>query len=140
MTEPHKVRRLAQIDRPYESVRACLHGLFVARSETEPNHMHSISDQHDIAGLPDSTRMTLGLEEATGRGSKHVDSAEVYASALSPSETQIEVECHCTARPEVWGDEESRAVAETELQTLLESLVERIRHEVHHSSPTRELR
>jgi hypothetical protein len=140
MTEPHKFRRLARIDRPYESVRACLHSLFVAKRDRDPNHLHSIYDQHDIAGLPDSTRVTLGLEEATGRGSKHVDSAEIYASALSPFETQIEVECHCTSQRGVWVDEDARDVAETRVQTLLETLVERIRHEVHQSSPTLELR
>jgi hypothetical protein len=137
MTEPHKFRRLARIDRPYESVRVCLHRLFVAKGDPEPNHIHTIYDQHGIAGLPDSTRVTLGLEEATGCGSKHVDSAEIYASALSPFETQIEVECHCTSRLSVWADEAARVVAETRVQTLLEDLVERIRREVHQSSPTR---
>jgi hypothetical protein len=140
MTEPHKFRCLARIDRPYESVRACLHGLFVVRTDPELNRMHAIYDQHDIAGLPDSTRVTMGLEEVTGRGSRHVDSAEIYASALSSFETKIEVECHCTSQPAVWADKESRDVAETRVQALLQSLVERIRRAVHRSSPTRELR
>lgn len=140
MTEPHKFRRLARIDRPYESVRACLHSLFATRTDPAPNKLHSICDQHAVAGLPDSTRVALGLEEVTGCGSKHVDSAEIYASALSPFETQIEVECHCTSQPAVWTDVESRDVAETRVQALLESLVEGIRRELHRSSPARELR
>jgi hypothetical protein len=128
MTEPHKVRRYARVERPYESVRASLHRMVIAGKGAPVVDIHSVCDNQDIAGLPASTRVTLGLVENTGGGSKHLASAEIYASALSARATQIEVECHCVAR-EAWADAETSRVAETHMQALLESVVDRIRRE-----------
>jgi hypothetical protein len=128
MTEPHKVRRYARVERPYESVRASLHRMAIAGKGGPLVELHSIDDQQGIAGLPASTRVTLGLVENTGGGSEHLASAEIYASALSPRATQIEVECHCVA-PEAWANAEASRVAEMHMQALLESVCDRIRRE-----------
>jgi hypothetical protein len=128
MTEPHKVRRYARVERPYESVRATLHRMVLAGTGAPLVDLHSIDDQQDVAGLPASTRVTLGLLENIGGGSKHLASAEIYASALSARATQIEVECHCVA-PEAWASAETSRVAEKHMQALLESVVDRIRRE-----------
>jgi hypothetical protein len=128
MTEPHKVRRYARVERPYESVRASLHRMVITERGAPLVDIHSICDQQGIAGLPASTRVTLGLLENIGRGSEHLASAEIYASALSARATQVEVECHCVA-PEAWVDAETSRIAETHMQALLESVVDRIRRE-----------
>ena len=54
-------------------------------------------------------------------------SAEVYVTALSPWETQIEIEGHCSSRGDGSLDGATREIAEAHAHTLLDTLVERIR-------------
>jgi hypothetical protein len=130
MTEQLKVRDYARLDRPYESVRAALRRLALASSDTEPAHFESICDQSNQAGLPPSTRVTLAWEASSSSGPAPVSSAEIYASALSRSETQLEIEGHCPARSGTPCDASNGHVADTCIHTILESIVERLRHDI----------
>jgi hypothetical protein len=130
MTEPHKVHCYACVDRPYESVRGVLHKLQTAGETASPLCVHSIFDEHGAAGLPDLTRATLGVKDEAPQDPNCLASAEIYASALSACETQIEIEGHCVDRTRGWVDASVRGAAETHVRELLESVVERIRSEV----------
>jgi hypothetical protein len=130
MTEPHKVHCYARVDRPYESVRDVLHKLLTAGETASPFCVHSIFDEHGTAGLPALTRATLGVTDEAPHDSHRLASAEIYASALSARETQIEIEGHCVDRTRGGVDATVRGDAETHVLTLLESVVERIRSEV----------
>ena len=130
MTEPHKVHCYARVDRPYESVRGVLHKLLQAGSTSSTLCVHSIFDQHGAAGLPDLTRATLGVTDDATHDSNRLASAEIYASALSAGQTQIEIEGHCVDRTQGWVDASVRGAAETHVRTVLESVVERICREV----------
>jgi hypothetical protein len=130
MTEQQKVRDYARVDRPYESVREAFHRLAHANSDAEPAHFQSICDEANRAGLPPTTRVTLAWEAAGSSGPVPVSSAEIYASALSPSETQLEIEGHCPARPGSRCDGGGDRVADVCVHTILESIVERLRHDI----------
>jgi hypothetical protein len=129
MTEPHKVHCYAHVDRPYESVRGVLHKLLTRDETAATPCVHSICDQHGAAGLPDLTRATLGVTDAASHESNALASAEIYATALSPGETQIEIEGHCVDRTHGWVDASAKGAAETHVRALLESVVERIRRD-----------
>jgi hypothetical protein len=130
MTEPHKVHCYARVDRPYESVRGVLHKLLSAGETASPLCVHSIFDEHGTAGLPDLTRATLGVTDEAPHDAHRLASAEIYASAVSARETQIEIEGHCVDRTPGCVDASARGAAETHVRTLLEEVVERIRREV----------
>lgn len=130
MTEPQKVHCYARIDRPYESVRSVLHGLLVEGATTAPVRVHSIRDDHDVAGLPAHTRATVGVRDEAPHESNQLISAEIYASALSPTETGIEVEGHCVDGERGLVNSAARAIAEAHVHSLLEGVVERIRREL----------
>jgi hypothetical protein len=127
MTEPHKVHCYARVAQPYESVRDVLHGLLGQGEARTPLSVHSVWDQHDVAGLPDLTRATLGVEDDAPLEWSELASAEIYASSLSPSETHIEIEAHCVDRAGCSMDVATRHAADTHVHNLLERLVERIR-------------
>jgi hypothetical protein len=130
MTEPHKVHCYARIDRSYESVRGVLHKLHTAGETAAPLCVRTICDEHGAAGLPDLTRATLGIIDEAPHESNCLESAEIYASAVSPRETQIEIEGHCIDRTHGWVNASARGDAETHVQRLLEKVVERIRSAV----------
>jgi hypothetical protein len=135
MTEPHKVHCYGRVHRSYESVRGALHRLVTA-GDAAPVSVHSIRDEHGIAGLPDLTRATLGVKDAAPVDSNRLASAEIYASAVSPSETQIEIEGHCIDQVRGWVDPRAREVAEMHVHTLLEGVIERIRLDVDQPRPS----
>lgn len=130
MTEPHKVCCYACIDRPYEAVRSALHELLVEGATTAPLRLDSIYDDHDVAGLPDHTRATANIRDEAPHESSHLISAEIYASALSPSETRIEVQGHCVDRDHSSVNPAARAIAEAHVHSLLDDVVEHIRREL----------
>jgi hypothetical protein len=135
MTEPEKVHGYARVDRAYEFVRAALHRLLIEGETAAPLSVRSICDQHDVAGLPDLTRATLGVVNEDVHAPSHLASAEIYASALSPSETQIEIEGHCVARSEGCIDAAAREATEAHIRSLLGTIVERIRLQTDPSHP-----
>lgn len=134
MTEQQKVHCYARVDRPYESVRDVLHRLQLASGAVAPVHIHSICDQRHVAGLPSVTRVTLGWEATDAPTSTPVSSAEIYASALSPSETQLEIEGHCHPPPRAGADASGGPAADSAAEkcilTLLESLIQQLRHDI----------
>jgi hypothetical protein len=77
--------------------------------------------------LPDLTRATLGVKDEAPCESSDLAAAEIYASALSPFATQIEIEAHCVDRARGWVDATTRRIAETHVHALLERVVERVR-------------
>jgi hypothetical protein len=135
MTEPEKVRGYARVDRAYEFVRDALHRLLIEGDTAAPLSVRSICDQHDVAGLPDLTRATLGVGNEDEHAPSHLASAEIYASALAPSETQIEIEGHCVARADCCIDAAAREAAEAHIRALLGTIVERIRLQTDPSAP-----
>ena len=135
MTEPEKVRGYARVDRTYEFVRDALHRLLIEGETAAPVSVRSICDQHDVAGLPDLTRATLGVDNDDVHAPSHLASAEIYASALAPSETQIEIEGHGMARADGCIDAAAREAAEAQIRALLGAIVERIRLQTEPSHP-----
>jgi hypothetical protein len=129
MTEPHKVHCYARIGRPYESVRDVLHELLGQGAACTLLSIHSVWDQHDVAGLPELTRATLGVEDEAPLEESELASAEIYASSLSPSETRIEIEAHCVDRAGCSMDAATRHAADRHVHNLLERVVDRIRSE-----------
>jgi hypothetical protein len=126
MTEQQKVRCYGSVDRPYESVRDALHGLVLPSGAATQLRVHSISDGEKTAGLPSVTRIAMGWEGANPSTSLTVTSAEIYASPLSPSYTQLEIEGHCSALHEAGGDARA-CVAEACIHTLLGEIIESLR-------------
>jgi len=137
MTEQQKVHCYARVDRTYDVVRDALHRLFIDGETTAPVSVRSVCDQHDVAGLPDLTRVTLGVGHEEACQPSHLASAEIYASALSPSETQIEIEGHCACRAQGATDAAAAGVAEAHARALLGTIVDRIRLETDVSSQHR---
>jgi hypothetical protein len=123
MSELRKVQCYGAVKRPYASVRDALHRLPHAGSATSV-HIHSICDQERVAGLPSVTRVTLGWERPDGAPYLPVTSAEIYASAASPSETHIEVEGHVASGPGATADADRDRVAERCIRSLLQGVIE----------------
>jgi hypothetical protein len=127
MTEQQKVRCFGSVDRPYESVRDALHGLVFPSGAATQLHVHSICDREKTAGLPSVTRIAMGWDVlANASTSLTVTSAEIYASPLSPSDTQLEIEGHCSALHEA-GDDARPCVAEAWIHALLAEIIESLR-------------
>ena len=133
MSEQRKVRCCASVDRPYASVRDALHRLPLATPAAATGDVHSICDQENVAGLPSVTRVTLGWEHAERSAPLPVTSAEIYAWALSPAETRLEIEGHASPASGPGSDTDGR-VAGACLQPLLERLIDRLRRDIDSST------
>ena len=136
MPEQRKVQCCASVDRPYASVRNALHRLPLASAAAASVDVHSVCDQENVAGLPPVTRVTLGCQHASRR-TDHADaeaslvsSAEIYASARSAAETQLEIEGHVVRPSGAPIDFEGERVAGACLRTLLESIIEDLRRDI----------
>jgi hypothetical protein len=127
MSEQRKVRCCASVNRPYASVMGAIHRLSLASTAAAPVHVHSICDQEHVAGLPSVTRVALDWERAEPSAPLPVTSAEIYAWAHSPAETQLEVEGHVAPAS---GPESDADVAGASLQALLEKLIDRLRRDI----------
>jgi hypothetical protein len=132
MSEQRKVHCCASVDRPYASVRDALHRPLLESTAAAAVHMHSICDREDNAGLPAVTRVALDWEHAEGFPPLPVTSAEIYASPLSASETQLEIEGHVTGAPDQLGAAEGEGdrAAEVSIHALLAEVIERLRRDI----------
>jgi hypothetical protein len=128
MSEPRKVHCYASVDQPYAVVRAALHRSPLAGVTGGPAHVCVVSDQESSAGLPSLTRATLDWEHAGTSAAPPVTSAEIYASAMSASKTALEVEGHWYPAPGE-SSEADRAQAESCVQALLASFLDRLRQD-----------
>jgi hypothetical protein len=125
MTAPPNVRCYGRVDRSYELVRDALDGLVLTSAGAAPLRVQSLCHQESLAGLPAVTRATIG---SMGANSDVPEiTSEVYASRVSSSETQIEVDGHfpLPGKPETGA---SRApAAEAYVRRLLEDIIESLR-------------
>jgi hypothetical protein len=125
MPEQRKVQYSASVDRPYATVRDALHRLPLASAPAASVHVHSVCDQEHIAGLPSVTRVTLGCEPAEASALPPVTSAEIYASALSSAETQLDIEGHLVPAAGLCSDAEDDRVRAF-LRALLQTVIDRL--------------
>ncbi len=130
MPEQRKVQCCASVDRPYASVRDALHRPRLAGADAASVYVHSICDQENIAGLPSVTRVTLDWNHAEASGPLPVTSAEIYASPLSASETQLEIEGHVAVAADLQSDADCDRAAEASIHALLDNVIERLRHDI----------
>ena len=128
MTEPREVRSYGDIDCAYDCVKDALHRL--ARDGDLPLfRVDSIHDEDSGVGLPPVTRVCLGWKDTPANLSAPVTSVEIYASALGPQKTRLEIDGHrvpCSRPP---GGANGSDAADAYVRTLLDEIVEGVRRE-----------